>query len=115
MGLATSELLASQRKEIELAADRLDARVKKAAADLETDSYWAPYDKETAWHDGFTNGMGGECSELAGILTPHVMSQMVRLMRAEVRDSVTRSDVSPYLLVFARGINAQVEACEGKR
>lgn len=115
MGIATTETLAAQREEIELAADRLDALVKAAIVDLETQDYWKPYEKETAWRDGFTNGFGGESSELAGVLTPYAMAEIVRLMRSEVRSSAGRYVISPHLLAFARDINAQIEAGKEKR
>jgi hypothetical protein len=115
MGTATIEALDAQRKEIELAADRLEERIKRAAADLVEDDYWAPYDELTAWQDGFVNGFGGVCSELAGILTPGIMAEVVRLMRAEVRSSSWRHTLPPHLLAFARGVNTQIEAKERKR
>jgi hypothetical protein len=111
----TAEQLDGWRAEIELAANRLDERARAAAHDLDHDDYWQPYEELTAWQDGFVNGMGGACSELAGVLTPGIMGEIVRLMRAEVRSSSWRHTVSPHLLAFARGINAQVEAKEEKR
>lgn len=107
--------LTGWRAEMELAAKRLEDRAKRAAADLEQDGYWQGYEELTAWQDGFVNGMGGVCSELAGILTPLLAIEIVRAMRAEIRSSVLRHTVSPHLLTFARGINEQVEAGEAKR
>jgi hypothetical protein len=115
VGTAITENLDAQRKEVLLAADRLDRLVKRAANDLAHDEYWKPYDEPTAWQEGFLNGFGGVCSELAGVLTPAVMAEVVRMMRAEVRSSSYRHALSPHLLAFARGVNAQIEALEGKR
>lgn len=115
MGTAAIEGLDGQRKEIELASDRLDERVRAAAHDLAHNDYWAPYDELTAWRDGFVNGFGGASSELAGVLTPAVVGELVRLMRAEVRSSSWRHTLSPHLLAFARGVNAQVEGKEQGR
>ncbi|WP_030040175.1 hypothetical protein, partial [Streptomyces resistomycificus] len=43
-----------------------------ALADLDHDDFWSCYDRATAWRDGFENGMGGVCSQLAGLFTPEL-------------------------------------------
>lgn len=52
------------------AAATLRRTAKVAQQDLDIAEYWAFYDKATAWRDGFVNGMGGVCSDLAAIFTP---------------------------------------------
>ncbi|MGW2937650.1 hypothetical protein ACWDA7_38900 [Streptomyces sp. NPDC001156] len=54
------------------AAARIRAAADLAQRDLDSDSFWRCYDPATAWRDGFTNGMGGVCSDLAGLFTPQL-------------------------------------------
>ena len=54
------------------AAARIRRTAQAAQHDLDTDDFWKCYSPATAWHDGFMNGMGGVCSELAGLFTPEL-------------------------------------------
>lgn len=105
---STANETAGHRKEVELAANRLDALVKTAEAELKTADYWKPYDPEVAWRDGFANGFGGASSELVGILPPHALAEIVQVMRAEAR--ATAGEISLHILALARVINEQAEA-----
>lgn len=96
-------------EEIARAADTLDALMRTAMADLESDDYWKPYDPETAWRDGLVNGFGGPSSELAGVLSPAAVAEIVRHMREEVRRSSWRHTFSVHLLAFARIVNSASE------
>ncbi|MCX5253573.1 hypothetical protein OOK27_05220 [Streptomyces canus] len=57
------------------AAARIRSVAEKALADLNSDDFWSGYDRATAWRDGFENGMGGVCSQLAGLFTPELAIQ----------------------------------------
>jgi len=48
---------------------------ERAQHDLDTDDFWKCYNPATAWRDGFENGMGGVCSELAGLFTPALAAE----------------------------------------
>lgn len=115
MGVATEEMFAAERSEMELAASRLEPLIKAAIADLETDDYWKGYEPFTAWQDGFVNGMGGECSNLVGVITPYALVEILHQLRAEARITSQRQIHSPHLLAFARKVNAQIDAKESKR
>ncbi|MFE9127038.1 hypothetical protein ACFYOF_16735 [Streptomyces sp. NPDC007148] len=64
------------------AAARLRRTAQAAQHDLDTDSFWKCYDPATAWRDGFENGMGGICSQLAGLLTPQLALQLAEWLDA---------------------------------
>jgi hypothetical protein len=53
-------------------ADRIRTVAEAALRDLDTDDFWSCYDRATAWRDGFENGMGGVCSQLAAVFTPEM-------------------------------------------
>lgn len=57
------------------AAARIRTLAEAALADLNGDDFWSCYDRATAWRDGFENGMGGVCSQLAGLFTPELAIQ----------------------------------------
>lgn len=64
------------------AAQRLLDVADAAQEDLDTDSFWKCYDPATAWRDGFENGMGGVCSELAALFPPPVARELAGVFRA---------------------------------
>ncbi|MEU5596625.1 hypothetical protein [Streptomyces sp. NPDC020298] len=96
--------------ELTAAADLLEALAKKAQHDLDAKDYWSGYDKATAWRDGFTNGMGGICSELVGAIPPTAVLELARWLRAEARRMATtahpywQDTVSPHALALARAL-----------
>ncbi|MYS14377.1 hypothetical protein GTW73_10505, partial [Streptomyces sp. SID4982] len=45
--------------ELRAAAETLDDLTEAAARDMKTNGYWACYQPDTAWRDGFANGFGG--------------------------------------------------------
>lgn len=73
----TDTLRAAAQKILDLA----DA----AQDDLDTGDYWASYPKQSAWHDGLTNGMGGTSGDLAAAFSPAV----ARALADWLRDSAT--------------------------
>jgi len=54
------------------AASVIRQTVEAAQRHLDTAESWACYERATAWRDGFVNGMGGDCSELAALFTPEL-------------------------------------------
>lgn len=69
--------------QLRTAAQTLLDRADDAQEDLDTEPYWACYDKTTAWYDGFANGMGGKSSELAGLLSPDAARHIAAWLRIE--------------------------------
>ncbi|MFG3170606.1 hypothetical protein [Streptomyces sp. NPDC048200] len=68
-------------EELRTAAQTLMDLADTAQEDLDTDDYWKPYDKPTAWRDGFVNGFGGACSDLVAVFTPataHALAEWLR-------------------------------------
>lgn len=64
------------------AAQRLLDLADAAQEDLGISGYWKCYDPATAWRDGFENGMGGTCSELAALFPPPVARELAGVFRA---------------------------------
>ncbi|MGW8702882.1 hypothetical protein ACWGOK_39255 [Streptomyces eurythermus] len=56
--------------ELRAAAETLDDLTEAAARDMKTNGYWACYQPDTAWRDGFANGFGGAPGDLAGLFGP---------------------------------------------
>jgi hypothetical protein len=94
--------------ELTAAASLLQPLADAAQADLDADDFWKCYDPATAWRDGFLNGMGGKCGDLAGAIPPAAVTELVRWLRAEARrlSYVSRPDwqdvVSPHAVALAR-------------
>ncbi|MFE2485991.1 hypothetical protein ACFXGR_22375 [Streptomyces mirabilis] len=91
----------SAADELTAAANVLERLAKAAQADLDTDDYWKPYEPATAWLDGFTNGMGGVCSELAGAIPPAAALELSRWLRSAARDA-REIGPDPHALAVAR-------------
>ncbi|WP_435610015.1 hypothetical protein [Streptomyces sp. C10-9-1] len=98
--------------ELTAAADALSARADAAQHDLEHESYWQSYPAQSAWADGFTNGMGGPGSDLVALLPPSVVLELAHWLRAEARNtqSLHWPTPSPHALATARAINQAREA-----
>lgn len=103
--------------ELRQAAQTLMDLADVAQTDLDTDDYWKPYDKATAWRDGFVNGFGGVCSDLVAVFTPAVAHALAAVLRleADVVAARTAEDGTDeyavdlrgdHLLDIARQINA---------
>lgn len=67
--------------ELRTAAQTLKDLADIAQEDLDTDDYWKPYDKATAWRDGFVNGFGGVCSDLVALFTPATVHALAEWLR----------------------------------
>jgi hypothetical protein len=87
-------------EELTTAADTLEALARDAQRELDHGDYWKCYEPARAWRDGFTNGMGGLCSELAAAIPPACALEMSRWLRAEARYDVA----SPHALAVARSL-----------
>lgn len=74
---------ANPTDELRTAAQTLMDLADIAQEDLDTDDYWKPYDKASAWRDGFTNGFGGVCSDLVAVFTPTTAHALAAWLRAE--------------------------------
>lgn len=96
--------------ELTAAADVLESLARTAQRAVDTDDYWASYDKRTAWWDGLTNGMGGAPGDLAGALPPAAVLELSRWLRAEARRLTAtthpgwQETCSPHALAVARAI-----------
>lgn len=109
--------------ELRAAAQRLLDAAAAAQHDLETGNHWKPYPPATAWRDGFVNGMGGACSELAALFPPRTVrtviawmrraagraAEMQRFLGDEFQDGAFDQDVHD-ALAFARAINQQEQS-----
>ncbi|GGU62409.1 hypothetical protein [Streptomyces lavendofoliae] len=97
--------------ELRTAAQTLMDLADTAQEDLDTADYWKPYDKTTAWRDGFVNGFGGACSDLVAVFTPATAHALAAWLRSEAdRLTVTthpgwQDTVAPNPLAVARAIN----------
>lgn len=78
-----------------------------ALADLDNDDFWSCYDRATAWRDGFENGMGGVCSQLAGLFTPELAIEFADWLDGAASDHVRRgTPLPPFAVTAARAIAA---------
>ena len=67
--------------ELRTAAQKLLDLADAAQDDLHTGDYWASYPKESAWHDGLTNGMGGTSGDLAAVFSPATAHALAAWLR----------------------------------
>ena len=67
--------------ELRTAAQTLMDLADTAQEDLDTNDYWKPYAKATAWRDGLTNGMGGASGDLAGVFSPAAAHALAAWLR----------------------------------
>ena len=87
------------------AAARIRRTAESAQADLDTDDFWKCYDPATAWRDGFLNGMGGACSELAGLFTPALATELADWLDAVASANARHGTPLPQLaLTVARAL-----------
>jgi hypothetical protein len=89
------------------AAAHIRSIAEAALADLDSDGFWSCYDRATAWRDGFENGMGGVCSQLAGLFTPELAIEFADWLDIAASDHVRRgTPLPPFALTAARQITA---------
>jgi hypothetical protein len=97
--------------ELKAAAQTLMDLADAAQEELDTGDYWKPYDKTTAWRDGFANGFGGLSSDLVAVLSPataHALAAWLRSTAASLAASTHpgwQECVAPDALAVARAIN----------
>ncbi|MFD8254957.1 hypothetical protein [Streptomyces werraensis] len=97
--------------ELRTAAQTLMDLADVAQDDLDTDDYWKPYPKATAWRDGLTNGMGGTSGDLAAVFSPAVAHALAAWLRsvADALATNTHPDwqecAAPRAVAVARQIN----------
>ncbi|MFE7077889.1 hypothetical protein ACFU96_48230 [Streptomyces sp. NPDC057620] len=95
---------ASPALTVHAAAASLRSTAGAALADLDTDSYWSCYDRATAWRDGFENGMGGVCSQLAAVFTPELALEIADWLDETASAAArTGAPIPPLALAFTRG------------
>lgn len=94
---------ASPALTVHAAAAELRHTATAALADLNSDGYWSCYDRATAWRDGFENGMGGDCSQLAAVFTPELALEIADWLD-ETASAAARTGVPipPLALAFTR-------------
>jgi hypothetical protein len=85
-----------------------------AQEDLETADYWKPYNKVTAWRDGFVNGFGDVCSDLVAVFTPATAHALAGWLRyeADLIERVPGAELrgrTEHALTVAREINGASE------
>lgn len=89
--------------ELQAAAEFLRPLAEAAQRDLDTDDYFACYDRATAWWDGLTNGMGGATGDLAGAIPPKAVIELARWLQSAARDA-TEIGPDPHALAVARAL-----------
>lgn len=62
------------------AAGVLGVYADRAARDVATNEFYAPYPEKTAYRDGQVGGMGGPAGDLAGLLGPDVARHLAWLL-----------------------------------
>lgn len=104
--------MTSPADELRTAAQTLMDLADTAQDDLDTEDYWKPYDKATAWRDGFVNGMGGACSDLVAVFTPATAHALAAWLRTAAEyadrwpaDHQANSPFRAGALAVARQIN----------
>lgn len=102
--------------ELRAAAQTLMDLADAAQEELDTGDYWKPYDKATAWRDGFANGFGGVSSDLVAVFSPAAARAVAAWLRAEAAGPVVAVHTAMCpdpdctinaALAVARQINAQ--------
>ena len=73
--------MTSPTDELRTAAQSLMDLADAAQEDLDTGDYWKPYDKATAWRDGFANGFGGVSSDLVAVFPPATAQALATWLR----------------------------------